>query len=62
MRPTVDFRRSSYKLQSSVSAADKLREHRTGAEYVSDNLVCEKEDVEGLSNENITEQTVCRSR
>lgn len=39
MRPTVDFRRSSYKLQSSVSAADKLREHRTGAEYVSDNLV-----------------------
>lgn len=39
VKPSVDSRRNSHRLQGSVSMADNLREHKTGAAYVSNNLV-----------------------
>lgn len=39
VKPRGDSHRNSHRLQSSISAADNLREHKAGAAYVSDNVV-----------------------
>lgn len=38
VKPRADSHRNSHRLQSSVSLADNLRVHKTGAAYVSNNL------------------------
>ncbi len=39
VKPRVDSRRNSHRRRSGVSPRDNLREHKTGAAYVSNNLV-----------------------